>query len=43
VYNKVADSGDVVIEKQDFSIVDTHGLAIAMPLHAFLQKESDIL
>jgi hypothetical protein len=31
VYKKVADSGDVVIEKQGFSIVDTHGPAIAMP------------
>jgi hypothetical protein len=25
----------MVIEKQDFSIVDTHGLAIAVPPHAF--------
>jgi hypothetical protein len=35
VYNKVADSGDVVIEKQGFSIVDTHEPAIAMPLPPF--------
>jgi hypothetical protein len=32
VYNKVADSGDVVIQEQGFSIVDTHGPAIAIPL-----------
>jgi hypothetical protein len=30
VYNKVGDSGDVVIEKQGLSIVDTHGPAIAI-------------
>jgi hypothetical protein len=42
VYKKVAGSGGVVIEKQGFSIVDTHEPAIAMPLHAFLQEESDI-
>jgi hypothetical protein len=32
VYSKVSDSGDVVIQKQGFSIVDTHEPAIAMPL-----------
>jgi hypothetical protein len=31
-YNKVVVSGDVVIEKQGFSIIDTHEPAIAMPL-----------
>jgi hypothetical protein len=35
VYNKVADSDDVVIEKLGFSIVDTHEPAIAMPLCVF--------
>jgi hypothetical protein len=30
-YNKVADSGDVVIQEQGFSIVDTHEPAIAIP------------
>jgi hypothetical protein len=30
VCKKVGDSGDVVIEKQGFSIVDTHELEIAM-------------
>jgi hypothetical protein len=34
VCNKVADSGDVVIEKQDFSTVDTHGPATTMHVHA---------
>ena len=37
-YNTVADSGDLVIQKQGFSIVDTHEPAIAIPpsicLHA---------
>ena len=42
VYNKVAVSGDVAIEKQDLSTVDTHGPATAMHVHAILQKESDI-
>jgi len=44
VYNKVADEGGVVIEKQDFSIVDTHEPVIAMPLHprAIFQDQSDI-
>jgi hypothetical protein len=32
VYNKVGDSGDVVIEKQGFSIVDIHEPALAMHL-----------
>ena len=32
VYNKFADSDDVVIGKQDFSIVDTHEPTIAMTL-----------
>jgi hypothetical protein len=35
-YNKVADSGDVVIEKQGFAIVDTHETAIATPLSIHL-------
>jgi hypothetical protein len=35
VYNKVAISGDVVIEKPRFSIVDTHEPVIAMPLSPF--------
>ena len=35
VYNKVADSGDVMIEKQGFSIVDTHEPMIAMLLSQF--------
>ena len=35
VYNKVADSGDVVIEKRGFSIVDTHEPAIARPPLSF--------
>jgi hypothetical protein len=42
VYNKVADSSDVVIQEQLFSIVDTHEPAIAMHPHAFLREESDI-
>ena len=32
VYKKVGDSDDVVIEKQGFSIVDTHEPAIAISL-----------
>jgi len=32
VYNKVADSGDVAIQKQGFSIVGTREPAFAMPL-----------
>jgi len=32
MYKKVADSGRVVIQRQGFSIVDTHEPAIAMPL-----------
>jgi hypothetical protein len=35
VYNKVADSGDVVIQKQGSSIVDTHEPAIAILLSPF--------
>jgi hypothetical protein len=35
VYNKVADSDDVVIEKQGFSIFDTHEPAIAKPRSPF--------
>jgi hypothetical protein len=42
VYNKVAGSGNVVIQKRRFSIVDTHGPTIAMTLHAFLSKKSNI-
>ena len=32
---KVADSGYMVIQKRGLSIVDTHELAIAMPLYPF--------
>ena len=32
MYNKVADSGDVLIQKQRSSIVDTHEPVIAIPL-----------
>ncbi len=35
VYKKVADSGNLVIQRQGFSIVDTHEPAIAMPLFPF--------
>jgi hypothetical protein len=35
VYNKVADSGDVVIQKQDLSIFDTHEPATAVPPSPF--------
>jgi hypothetical protein len=35
VYNKVADSGDMVIEEQGFSIVDTREPVIAMLLSSF--------
>jgi hypothetical protein len=35
VYKKVGDSGDVVIEKQGFSIVDIHEPALATPLRPF--------
>jgi hypothetical protein len=35
VYNKVADSVDVVIQERGFSIVDTHEPVIAMPLSPF--------
>ena len=37
VHNKVADSGDVVIQKQGFSIVGTHEPTIAMPLLSFVR------
>jgi hypothetical protein len=39
MYNKVGDSGDVVIEKQGFSIVDIHEPALAMPLSPFCLHE----
>ena len=44
VYNKVVDEGGVVIDKQDFSIVDKREPVIAMPLHprAIFQDQSDI-
>jgi hypothetical protein len=32
MYKKVADLDDAVIQEQGFSIVDTHGPAVAMPL-----------
>jgi hypothetical protein len=35
VYKKVGDSGDAVIEKQGFSIVDKHEPAIATPLFLY--------
>jgi hypothetical protein len=35
MYKKVAGSGDVEIQKQGFSIFDTHEPAIAMPLYPF--------
>src|SRR6266404_1829955 len=35
MYKLVADSGEVVIQKQGFSIVGTHEPAIAMPLSPF--------
>jgi hypothetical protein len=35
VYNKVSDSGDEVIEKLGFSIVDTHEPAVAILLPVF--------
>jgi hypothetical protein len=38
VYNKVADPGDGVIEKQGFSIVDTHEPAISKALSSFFSK-----
>jgi hypothetical protein len=37
VYKKVADSGDVVIEKLGFSIVDTHEPVIAIALSVFFR------
>jgi hypothetical protein len=41
VYNEVADSGDVVTEKQDFSILDTHEPMTAMPLPPFCLHTMD--
>jgi hypothetical protein len=41
VYNKVADSGGVVIEEQGFSIIDTLEPAIAMPLSPFCLHPMD--
>jgi hypothetical protein len=41
VCNKVADSGDAVIEKQGFSIFDRHGSAVAMPLRSFFLRMTD--
>ncbi len=35
VYKLVADSGDVVIQRQCFSVVDIHEPAISMPLSPF--------
>src|SRR6266849_2534840 len=35
VNNKVAVSGDVMIQKLGFSIVDTHEPAVSMPLSSF--------
>ena len=35
MYNKVADSSDVVIQERGFSIVDTHEPEFAMPLSPF--------
>jgi len=34
VYRLVADSGDVVIQRRRFSIVDTHEPVIAIPLYS---------
>ena len=41
LYNKVGDSDDVVIEKQVFSIVGTHGPATATPLLSFCFHSND--
>jgi hypothetical protein len=35
LYKKVADSGGMVMQKQGFSIFDTHEPAIATPLSPF--------
>ena len=35
VCKKVGDSGDAVTQEQGFSIIDTHGSAIAISLHQF--------
>jgi len=42
VYNKAADLGDVVIQKQGFSIFDTHELANAMSLLPFLCRDANV-
>ena len=36
-YNEVADSGDVVIQKRGFSIIDTHESGIAIHLSLWFQ------
>jgi hypothetical protein len=41
VYNKVGDSGDMVIQERGFSIVDIHEPSIAMPLSPFLLHPID--
>jgi hypothetical protein len=41
VNNEAGDSGDVVIEKQGFSIVDTHEPAIAKSLSPFFSETID--
>jgi hypothetical protein len=43
MYKKVADSDDVVIQEQGFSIVDTHGPAVAMPLSPFCLRLMECL
>jgi len=40
--DKVADSSDVVIQRRGFSIVDTHGPAIAIPLFLHVRCENQI-
>jgi hypothetical protein len=44
MYNKVADPGDVVIQKRGFSTFkfDTHELANAMHLYPFLWQEANV-
>jgi hypothetical protein len=41
VCNKVADSGDVAIQEQDFSIFDTREPAIAMPQSPIFSNQED--
>ena len=41
VYKKVGDPDDVVIEKQGFSIVDTHGPVLAIPLLSLCRHPND--